>query len=157
MFLLLFVLWWIFSGPLTVEIIMVGFFLALILEFATVKILNYRFTADLSAAVHTKLWVRYFKVLVVEIIKCCILVLRMIYTQGLEIKPMLRRFKVDLKEDGNKVLLANSITLTPGTITVRVQGDSFIVHALDTPLMDGIEDSEFVKILKEMEAYDQSL
>ena len=156
MFLLLFVLWWIFSGPLTVEIIMVGFFLALILEFATVKILGYRFNADLSAAVHTRLWARYFKTLVVEIVICCIDVLRMIYTKDLEIKPMLRRFKVDLKEDGNKVLLANSITLTPGSITARVQGDYFIVHALDGALMEGIEDSEFVKILKGMEEYDET-
>jgi multicomponent Na+:H+ antiporter subunit E len=154
MFLLLFVLWWIFSGPLTVEIILVGFFLSLILEFATVKILNYRFSADLSAAVHTALWARYFRTLVVEIVKCCLSVLRLIWTPNLEIKPMLRRFPSRVKAEGDMVVLANSITLTPGTITVQVQPHHFIVHALDAKYMEGIENSDFVKILEEMEKND---
>ena len=154
MFLVLFVLWWVFSGPLTVEIILVGFVLALVLEFATVKILDYRFTADLSAAVHTALWARYFRVLVVEIIKCCLSVLRLIWTPQLEVKPMLRRFRSQLVGEGNKVVLANSITLTPGTITVQVQPNHFVVHALDAKYMEGIEQSDFVKILEEMEKKD---
>lgn len=154
MFLLLFVLWWVYSGTLTVEIILVGFFLALILEFATVKVLNYRFTADLSAAVHTALWVRYFQTLVVEIVKCCLSVLRLIWTPDLEIKPMLRRFPSSLKHEGNMVILANSITLTPGTITVQVQPHAFVVHALDAKYMQGIERSDFVQILEEMEKRD---
>ena len=154
MFLLLFVLWWVFSGPLTVEIILVGFFLALILEFATVKILDYRFTADLSAAVHTALWVRYFRVLVVEIVKCCLSVLVLIWSPQIEVKPMLRRFRSRVVGEGNMVVLANSITLTPGTITVQVQPNHFVVHALDAKYMEGIEQSDFVKILEEMEKKD---
>ena len=154
MFLLLFVLWWVFSGPLTVEIILVGFFLALILEFATVKILDYRFTADLSAAVHTALWARYFRVLVVEIVKCCLSVLVLIWSPQIEVKPMLRRFRSRVVGEGNMVVLANSITLTPGTITVQVQPNHFVVHALDAKYMEGIEQSDFVKILEEMEKKD---
>ena len=50
------------------------------------------------------------------------------------------------------MLLANSITLTPGTITVSVEGDRFCVHYLDKELADGVEDSVFVELLKEMEA-----
>lgn len=154
MFLLLFVLWWVFSGPLTVEIILVGFFLALILEFATVKILDYRFTVDLSAAVHTALWARYFRVLVMEIIKCCLSVLSLIWSPQLEVKPMLRRFRSRVIGEGNMVVLANSITLTPGTITVDVQPNHYVVHALDAKYMEGIEQSDFVKILEEMEKKD---
>jgi multicomponent Na+:H+ antiporter subunit E len=50
------------------------------------------------------------------------------------------------------VLLANSITLTPGTITVSVHGDEFCVHALDSSLAEGIEEGGFVHILRKMEA-----
>ena len=50
-----------------------------------------------------------------------------------------------------KVLLANSITLTPGTITVSVEDDRFCVHCLDKELAEGMEDSVFVKLLEEME------
>ena len=49
------------------------------------------------------------------------------------------------------MLLANSITLTPGTITVSVEGNRFCVHCLDWELADGVEDSVFVELLKEME------
>ena len=51
-----------------------------------------------------------------------------------------------------KVVLANSITLTPGTITVSVENDSFCVHCLDRELAEGMEDSVFVELLLEMEA-----
>lgn len=51
-----------------------------------------------------------------------------------------------------KVILANSITLTPGTITVSVEGDVFCVHCLDKELAEGIENSVFVQLLERMEA-----
>jgi len=38
---------------------------------------------------------------------------------------------VTQKSDVGQVVYANSITLTPGTITVETQGDHFLVHALD--------------------------
>ena len=50
------------------------------------------------------------------------------------------------------MLLANSITLTPGTITVSVEGDHFFVHCLDRELAEGMEESVFVELLKQMEA-----
>lgn len=49
-----------------------------------------------------------------------------------KIDPHLMRFKSRLKSDLSLVTFANSITLTPGTITVRVSRDGdFIVHAID--------------------------
>ena len=56
------------------------------------------------------------------------------------------------KKDTSRFLLANSITLTPGTITVAVDGDKFIVHCLDKTLAEGIESSVFVKLLEKIEA-----
>ena len=49
-------------------------------------------------------------------------------------------------------LLANSITLTPGTITVSVDGNRFTVHCLDKSLAVGLADSAFVKMLHEFES-----
>ena len=56
-----------------------------------------------------------------------------------------------LKTDTARVVLANSITLTPGTITVTLEGDEFVVHCLDKELADGIENSVFVALLRRME------
>ena len=48
-------------------------------------------------------------------------------------------------------MLANSITLTPGTITVSLEDDTLLVHCLDKTLSEGMEDSEFVKMLEKLE------
>ncbi|MEN8136549.1 MAG: Na+/H+ antiporter subunit E [Thermodesulfobacteriota bacterium] len=47
-----------------------------------------------------------------------------------KIAPRIVTFKTSLKSDAARVTLANSITLTPGTITVRIEDDVFTVHAL---------------------------
>lgn len=49
-------------------------------------------------------------------------------------------FKVDLPSAQARVILANSITLTPGTLTLDVQGDTFTVHALVPESYAGIVD-----------------
>ena len=47
-----------------------------------------------------------------------------------KIDPRMVNFKTKLISDVGRVTLANSITLTPGTITVRIEDDVFTVHAL---------------------------
>lgn len=51
-----------------------------------------------------------------------------------------------------QAMLADSITLTAGTITVRAEDGRMLVHTLDTPLAEGIEDSSFQQRLERMEA-----
>jgi len=46
------------------------------------------------------------------------------------INPKIVRFKTTLKKEVPLFFLANSITLTPGTVTVRIKEDEFLVHAL---------------------------
>ena len=50
------------------------------------------------------------------------------------------------------MILANSITLTPGTITVSLEGNDFYVHCLDKEFAEGIDSSAFVELLQKMEA-----
>jgi multicomponent Na+:H+ antiporter subunit E len=54
------------------------------------------------------------------------------------IDPRIVTFKTSLKSDVARVALANSITLTPGTITVRIEGDVFTVHALSDKVASGL-------------------
>lgn len=58
------------------------------------------------------------------------------------IDPHLMRFKVNLKSDIAKVTFANSITLTPGTITADIVGDEFVVHALSQAVDDDLMTGE---------------
>ena len=76
----------------------------------------------------------------------------MILSPGFQNKPVIIHFKTDLKSRTARVLLANSITLTPGTITVSLEDDVYTVHCLDKSLAEGIDSSVFVKLLKKLEA-----
>ncbi len=46
------------------------------------------------------------------------------------LRPQIVRFRTHLRGDVAKVVLGNAITLTPGTITLDIVGDEFIVHAV---------------------------
>lgn len=45
-------------------------------------------------------------------------------------QPTLTRFRSHLPHDLARLTLANSITLTPGTVTIDIEGDEFVIHAL---------------------------
>ena len=71
-----------------------------------------------------------------EIVAANIAVLRLIMRPDIDISPRLVRVPVDLESDLARCTFANSITLTPGTVTVDVQDDGFLVHALDASFTD---------------------
>ncbi len=46
------------------------------------------------------------------------------------IHPRIVRYRTELQSDFEKYLLANSITLTPGTVTMKIIGQTFYIHAI---------------------------
>jgi len=83
---------------------------------------------------------RYIPWILKEIIKSTlqVTVLALHPKMAEKIGPHLVRFRTSLRSNVAKVTLANSITLTPGTITVRVEDDLFLVHALTPELSAGM-------------------
>ena len=81
------------------------------------------------------LW--YWPWLVKEIVKSGWSVSRVILDPRLPIEPQLVRFKPSQKTDLGLAVHANSITLTPGTISIEVSPDEFLVHALTREGADG--------------------
>ena len=55
-----------------------------------------------------------------------------------KIDPHIFRFKTELKTDFAKFVFANSITLTPGTVTIEIEDDEFIVHAITKQAADDL-------------------
>ncbi|MCB1165947.1 MAG: Na+/H+ antiporter subunit E [Leptospiraceae bacterium] len=53
-----------------------------------------------------------------------------ILRKSLPISTYIVRFKADLPSAHARMILGNSITLTPGTLTIDIQGNEFTVHAL---------------------------
>ena len=75
-------------------------------------------------------------------------VLKLALTPDAHPEPVLVEFRSGLRRDSLNVLLANSITLTPGTITVIQEGDRFVVHCLRKEYAEGLEDSSFLRLLR---------
>lgn len=56
-----------------------------------------------------------------------------------EVRPRIVTFKTGLQTDFAKFALAQSITLTPGTVTVKIKGDEFLIHAISKFAADGLD------------------
>ena len=72
----------------------------------------------------------YMGWLVVEIVKANVAVIVRVLGPRHAIDPAVVRLRTRARTDLGKALFANSITLTPGTVTVDVDGDKVLVHAL---------------------------
>ena len=144
--------WILLNGKFTWEIFLFGLAVAAAVYWFICRFMDYSLRKDFLLFKNAGLFLLFMGVLLREIARANLGVLKLILSPRYEPEPALVYFKTDLKSGICKVLLANSITLTPGTITVSVEGDEFCVHCLDQELADGVEDSVFVELLKEMEA-----
>ena len=81
----------------------------------------------------------YYAWLTKEIILANYFVVKHIWLGNDSISPTLRIIKSSQKTDIGKVIYANSITLTPGTVTVDLQGDELTVHALCKESLEELE------------------
>lgn len=152
MFLLLTLLWIVFNGRFTIEVLLFGVAISGLICFFLVRFFGYSFRKELRALKILPDLIIYIFVLLIEIIKANFTVMKLILFKAREIEPVVVHFHTDLKSRYAKVLLANSITLTPGTITSSMHDDEYYVHCLDKKLGSGISDSVFVRRLKKMEA-----
>ncbi len=151
MYIIFFLIWVIFNGQFTLEIAAFGAAIAGIMYWFICRFFNYDPKTDLFLGKRLFQILHYVFVLVREIIKANFEVIRMITSSRYEIEPAVVRFKTDLKTSFTRILLANSITLTPGTITVSLENDEYVVHCLDKSLAKGINSSVFVTLLRKME------
>ena len=148
-----FLLWIIFQGRFTGEIVIIGALISIAADMFVRKILrlNLTFSNLLKTLRIIPDILVYFVVLVVEIVKANMAISRLVLAPHIEVEPCLVKFKTRLKSEIARVAFANSITLTPGTITVSLEGDKLLVHALDREIAHGLEGSIFERLLERME------
>lgn len=152
MYILLFLFWIILNGKITAEIVAFGLVLTTAIFWFMCRFLEYSPKYEIFVLKNFIWIIAYFFVLIIEMVKSAITVYKKVYSRRIEIQPQMVFFDVDIKSEFLRFVLANSITLTPGTITVDVDDNHFCVHALDYTVAEGIENSTFIKILKKMEA-----
>ena len=93
--------------------------------------------------------IQYTLWLIKEILKSNIQTAKVIIMKSEE--PELFSVKASQKTNEGKVTYANSITLTPGTVTTQIKNDIFEVHALTKDFGDDVRSSEMDKMVTWLE------
>lgn len=152
---LLFLLWLILNGRFTLDagmlqIVITGLVLVTAVAWFSKKALGYTLRAELRFWKKLPLLVTYAVLLIKEIIKASFAMLKLIVTNK-AYEPVIIKVCPPLKNKFTRVILANSITLTPGTITADLDDCCFTVHCIDASFAQGIENGSFVKLLERIE------
>lgn len=87
-------------------------------------------------------WFRYLPWLLWQIIDSAIQVARVVLSPKMPLDPEIIKFKCDLPHSVAHLTLANSITLTPGTVTLNVVDGEYTVHALTHPAAESLTPPE---------------
>ena len=153
MILIYFSLWVIFNGRVTFEILAAGVLISFLLDMFVKNFLKINLTgAGLIKFLKILPEVLiYVIVLLIEIVKANFAITKLVVAPQISVEPCLVKFKSSLKTHAARVALANSITLTPGTITVELKDNEFLVHALTRDIAEGLQGSLFEKLLRRME------
>jgi multicomponent Na+:H+ antiporter subunit E len=93
----------------------------------------------------------YWAWLALKVVKSNLDVTRRIWTPGKSISPTLVRLKLSQQTALGKVIYANSITLTPGTVTLAIEDDEILVHALTRADAAALETGEMDRQVRELE------
>ncbi|MDH5360801.1 MAG: Na+/H+ antiporter subunit E [Gammaproteobacteria bacterium] len=154
------------KNTLTLSVLLALFWLALsghyvaftlipgILSIALIVWLNKKMDITDKHTMPAKLLKRlpnYWRWLFVEIIKSNLHVVKKVWQPKLAIEPQFCKVPAPFKTDMIKVIYANSITLTPGTVTVAIEDNELLVHALTNQTLEGLNEPQMKKKLLTLE------
>ncbi len=89
-------------------------------------------------------FIKYIPVFLWEMLKANLDVAKRVIDPSLPINPGIIEIKTDLKSERAKLFLANSITLTPGTLTVDIIEDRLYIHWIDISTNDPAEQKKII-------------
>lgn len=93
----------------------------------------------------------YWPWLLLEIAKSNVEVAKIILSGKMSIDPVMIRLKAGQATEMGQVIYGNSITLTPGTITVDIEDGELLVHALTQSGADGLDEGEMDRRITALE------
>ena len=147
----LYFMWFVFNGSITVEIAVIGAVVCLFLYAFICRFLGYSPKKDIFAVGLILKCLKYLAILFISIVKSNMDVIKIILSPHEKSPSILISFKSEVKDFNKRCILANSITITPGTFTVNMKGRDFTVHCLTEDFAKEIINSKFEKELKKME------
>ena len=147
LFIVLFAFWLLMSGYYTPLILSLGVISCLLCVYLTIKG-KFLDNETLPIYFFPRL-IQYTLWLIKEILKSNIQTAKVIIMKSEE--PELFSVKASQKTNEGKVTYANSITLTPGTVTTQIKNDTFEIHALTKEFGDDVRSSEMDKMVTWLE------
>lgn len=128
-FILLYLFWLLLSGHYDLFHLSLGIVCCSLVAFLSHDLL-FENGISKNIVIIIKRFISYLPWLIYQIILANFHVAYLVLSPKMPIDPKIIRFKTKLKSDIAKVTLANSITLTPGTITMDIIDGEFYVHAI---------------------------
>jgi multicomponent Na+:H+ antiporter subunit E len=132
-------LWLLFSGQYDVFHVSAGVFSVALIMMLNRELFRVRlYSGDVHREIKISAVFPYVFWLLKEIIIAAIGVARIVLTPKMPLDPSLLEFHADMPNAGSQTILGNSITLTPGTITIDISHGVFLVHAINDSSSDGL-------------------
>lgn len=126
-FILLFVVWVAVTNSFDIQELLVGVVVAFI-----VTVLFTRKEKSFDLFLTLKKYLKFIPFFIKELISSNIEVAKIVLSKDIKLDSKIVPLKTTLEKDHDKLLLSNSITLTPGTLTLHLEDDELLVHILDT-------------------------
>lgn len=129
LFIVLYLLWILIAGADTSELILGGV-VAFIVSYILADYVNA--SLGIGTIIKVILFIALFiPTLIVELIKANIDVARRVLNPNLPLNPGFVKIPTEIKSDVGKLTLANSITLTPGTLSIDADDENVYIHWID--------------------------
>ena len=145
------ILWIFFSGNKDPLMIACGV-MAIIFTFTAGLKLNF---ISHSSYIIKLSFLKYVFVLVRDITISTIQLIKIIYSDKLDINPGTITMNVSKLNDQEKILFSNLITMTPGTFVIAIDGDNFLIHALNLKDLEFKDNSKIKNLLTKMREKDE--
>jgi len=144
-FVILFIFWLLLSGRYEAKYIIIGAISAALVTFLTNDLFYFVLQRGERLGIKTRqvflqIWrfLLYIPWLLLQIIMANLQVAYLVLHPRMPIEPVLLLFRTRMRKGIAQVTLGNSITLTPGTITVSLEDGNYIIHTLKPPLASGL-------------------
>ena len=124
---LLFVMWMILTSNFQISNIIIGLGVSFSVALLYLKLFTHKAFEFISPV-----WFMvYLYVLLKNLILSNIQISKRILRPDMKLSPAIVAVKTNLESDWKKLLLANSITLTPGTLTLDIKDDILFIHVIE--------------------------
>ena len=143
LWLTLLLIWLIANGTLATDTVLVGVLVTAAIALAFAAFARVYSVIRWSPRVIYN-YLLYLGVFLHELVKANLNVMGYVFSRHIDIHPGIVEIKTHLQSPIGRLALANSITLTPGTLVVDMQGDSLFIHWINVTATDPVEATQAI-------------